>query len=73
MTQKPLPAQRIEEVIRAYIKACNDADAAGIAACFHLDAVHYFPHMAKWSGASTIGAILPVGSTNADFTGLSIK
>jgi len=54
MTQKPLPAQRIEEVIRAYIKACNDADAAGIAACFHPDAAHYFPHMAKWSGVSTI-------------------
>jgi len=48
-------AQRIEQVIRAYIKACNDADAARIAACFHPDAVHYFPYFAKWSGASTIG------------------
>ena len=56
MPPEPLPAQRIEQVIRAYIKACNDADAAGIAACFHPDAVHYFPTSAKWSGAFTIGA-----------------
>jgi hypothetical protein len=47
-----LRAQRIEQVIRAYIKACNDADAAGIAACFHPDAVDYFSISAKWSGAS---------------------
>jgi methyltransferase len=56
MPPEPLRAQRVEQVIRAYIKACNDADAAGIAACFHPDAVHYFPHQAKWSGASTIGS-----------------
>lgn len=56
MPPEPLPAQRIEQVIRAYIKACNDGDAAGIAACFHPDAVHYFPTSAKWSGAFTIGA-----------------
>jgi methyltransferase len=55
MPAEPLRAQRIEQVIRAYIKACNEADAARIAACFHPDAVHYFPHFAKWSGASTIG------------------
>lgn len=36
-------AERMEEVIRAYIQACNDADAEAIAACFHSDAVHYFP------------------------------
>ena len=55
MPPEPLRGQRIEQVIRAYIEACNDADAAEIAACFHPDAVHYFPHLAKWSGASTIG------------------
>ena len=46
----------IEQAIRNYIQACNDGDADRIAACFSLDAVHYFPTVAKWSGASTIGA-----------------
>jgi methyltransferase len=49
------PAQRIEQTIRTYIQACNDADAEAIAACFCPDAVHYFPHIPKWSGAATIG------------------
>jgi SnoaL-like domain len=48
-------ATRIEQVIRAYILACNDGDAERIAACFCSDAVHYFPNAPKWSGASTIG------------------
>ena len=48
-------AQRIEQTIRTYIQACNDADAEAIAACFCPDAVHYFPHIPKWSGAATIG------------------
>jgi hypothetical protein len=47
-------AQRIEKVVRTYIQACNDADAEAIAACFCPDAVHYFPHRPKWSGAATI-------------------
>jgi methyltransferase len=47
--------QRIEQVIRTYIKACNDADAIGITACFHPDAVHYFSSFSKWTGASAIG------------------
>jgi hypothetical protein len=48
-------ATRIEQAIRGYIQACNDGDAERIAACFSSDAVHYFPTVAKWSGASTIG------------------
>jgi methyltransferase len=54
---QPTPAQRMEQVIRAYIQACNDADAEAIAACFCPDAVHYFPPpLLKWSGAATIGS-----------------
>ena len=49
------PVERIEQVIRTYIQACNDADAAAIAACFCPDAIHYFPHQPKWSGSATIG------------------
>jgi hypothetical protein len=49
-------ATRIEQAIRDYIQACNDGDAEKVAACFVSDAVHYFPTVAKWSGASTIGA-----------------
>lgn len=48
-------AQRMEQVIRAYIGACNDADAAAISACFRSDAAHYGPGIPKWSGAATIG------------------
>jgi methyltransferase len=52
-------AARMEETIRTYIQACNDADATAIAACFGLDAVHYFPagdpRRTKWLGAATIG------------------
>ena len=51
------PAQRIEHVIRTYIQACNDADAAAIAACFCPEAVHYLPPpRLKWTGAATIGS-----------------
>jgi methyltransferase len=52
---QPTPAQRMEHVIRTYIQACNDADAAAIAACFCPDAVHYVPSGHKWAGAATIG------------------
>jgi hypothetical protein len=51
----PTLAQRVEQVIRTYIQACNDADANAIAACFCPDAVHYLPATPKWSGAETIG------------------
>ena len=51
----PTLAQRVEQVIRTYIQACNDADANAIAACFCPDAVHYLPAAPKWSGAATIG------------------
>ena len=50
------PAQRIEQVIRTYIQACNDADAEAIAACFCREAIHYFPWSPKWAGAATIGS-----------------
>ena len=50
------PAQRIEQVIRTYIQACNDADAEAIAACFCREAVHYSPWSPKWVGATTIGS-----------------
>jgi SnoaL-like domain len=48
-------AQRIEQVIRTYIRACNDGDAQAIATCFCPDAVHYLPAAPKRSGAATIG------------------
>jgi hypothetical protein len=48
-------AQRIEQVIRAYVTALNDGDADGIAACFCKDAIHYFPAAAKISGATALG------------------
>ena len=51
----PTIADGIEQAIRSYIEACNDGDAPRIAACFASDAVHYFPTVAKWSGATTIG------------------
>jgi hypothetical protein len=54
MTQ-PILAQRMEQVIRIYIKGCNDADDEAIAACFCPDAVHYFHDSDKWRGAATIG------------------
>jgi len=40
---QPASAQRLEQVIRTYIQACDDADAGAIAACFVAEAVHYFP------------------------------
>src|SRR5712691_9438158 len=54
---QPTPAQRMEQAIRTYIQACNDADAEAIAASFCPEAVHYFPapHL-KCSGAATIGS-----------------
>jgi uncharacterized protein (TIGR02246 family) len=53
---QPTLAQRMEQVIRTYIQACNDGDAEAIAACFCPDAVQYGPSIPKWSGAVTIGA-----------------
>jgi len=54
MTQT-MTARRMEQVIRTYIQACNNADAEAIAGCFCPDAVHYFPWQTKWLGALTIG------------------
>jgi methyltransferase len=50
----PTASCRMEGAIRAYIRACNDADAKGIAACFHPEAVHYFQNASKWSSAPII-------------------
>lgn len=58
MAKHPL-AEQMEQVIRTYIRACNDADAGAIAACFCPDAVHYFPcgdSRGRWIGAGTIGS-----------------
>jgi methyltransferase len=52
---KPMVAERLEQIIRTYIQACNDADAEAIAACFCPDAIHYSPWNPRWSGAVTIG------------------
>jgi SnoaL-like domain len=53
---QPKPAQRMEQVVRTYIQACNDADAEAIAACFCPNAVHYFPPpFPKLAGAAAIG------------------
>ncbi len=49
-----LDVQGMEQCIREYIGACNAADPGRIAACFVAGASHYFPHKAKWKGASTI-------------------
>lgn len=54
MAQPTLP-QRLEQAIRTYIQACNDADAGAISACFRADAIHYAPGIPKWVGATTIG------------------
>jgi hypothetical protein len=43
----------MEQVIRTYIKGCNDAEA--ISACFCADAAHYFFDHDKWQGAAAIG------------------
>ena len=48
-------AKRMEQVIRTYIEACNNAEATTISACFQSDAVHYLPGIPKWSGAAAIG------------------
>jgi hypothetical protein len=51
-----MPAQRMEQLVRAYFDACNAMDARGIADCFCPDAVHYFPELPRWVGADTIGS-----------------
>jgi SnoaL-like protein len=48
------PAYRIEQVVRGYIQACNEADRGAIAACFMVNAIHYRPGLPKWSGAGAI-------------------
>jgi hypothetical protein len=52
---QPTLAERIEQVIRTYIDACNLGDSNAVSSCFGPGAVHYFPHIPKWSGAITIG------------------
>jgi methyltransferase len=50
------PTQRMEQVIRTYIQACNDANAEAIGACFSAEAVHYSPWSPKWVGGAKIGS-----------------
>ena len=52
---QPTSAHRMEQVIRTYIQACNDADAEAIAACFCPEGVQY-SFAVKWVGAATIGS-----------------
>jgi hypothetical protein len=49
-------AARMDQAMREYIQACNDGDAQKIAECLHADAIHYYPHLPKIVGASTIAA-----------------
>jgi len=53
-------AQRMEQIVRVYIQACNDGDAGAIAACFSPDAIHHMPvndrGLESWRGASEIAA-----------------
>jgi methyltransferase len=55
MANGPTAAQRIEHVIRTFVRALNEAYADGIAACFCKDAVQYFPGVPKISGATALG------------------
>src|SRR5262249_722520 len=48
-------AKRMQQMIRAYIEACNNADVTAISACFRPDAVHCGPGIPKRSGAAAIG------------------
>jgi ketosteroid isomerase-like protein len=48
-------AEHMEQVVRNYFRACKNADAKGVAACFCPDAVHYFPGRARLVGAEAIG------------------
>ena len=50
----PATARRMEQRIKTYVKALNNADDDGIAACFCADAVHYFANIPKISGAATL-------------------
>src|SRR5262249_17086813 len=50
----PTAGHRMEDVIRTYVKALNDADDDGIAACFCQEAVHYFANIPKVTGAATL-------------------
>src|SRR5580700_3148074 len=53
-------SERMEQTVRTYINACNDANPHAVAACFSPDAVHYMPVNDRgaetWRGAATIGA-----------------
>lgn len=51
---EPSLAQRMEQVVRDYFRACKEVDAKAVAACFCPDAVHYFPARAPLVGADAI-------------------
>jgi hypothetical protein len=54
MAEHPL-SEQMGQVVRNYFRACKDADAKRMAACFCTDAVHYFSGCAKLIGAEAIG------------------
>lgn len=70
VTASSLTAARMRATILGYFAACNDGDAAGIAAHCAADAVHYFPpdmYDGPFVGGATIGrrwaeAVATIGS-----------
>jgi hypothetical protein len=51
-------ARRMEQLIRTYFEACNEADVDKIRTCFVAEAVHYFPpgmYDGPFRGAQRIG------------------
>jgi hypothetical protein len=58
---QPATARRMEQVIRDYIQACNNANAEAIAACFCLDGTCYTADFPKLTGALQIANALVKG------------
>lgn len=56
-SERPVTAQHLESLVRAYFDACNAGDGKTIAACLAPGAVHYFPaneRYGPWRGARAI-------------------
>lgn len=70
ITTSPLTVEGMRATILGYFAACNDGDAAGVAAHCTADAVHYFPpdmYGGPFVGGATIGrrwaeAVATIGS-----------
>lgn len=57
-SEKTLTHEGMEELMRTYFEACNNADVDGVAACFVDDGIHYFPpgmYGGPFVGGRTIG------------------